>query len=134
MIFLLKDCKIIINSFILSSFRKEYLIKPTNIPSPGWIRTSFKSFIRIYEIEIPQNELFTKNIIERTFLDCGLPRKLEETCFRLYTLISLIRKDHQFKSIDEVFSFFLLNNLITSKSGFNNNSSDLGDIKIILWI
>jgi len=80
---------------------KDYLIKPTNIPSPAWIRTSYKSFIRIYDIEIPQNVLFTKNIIERTFLDCGLPRKLEETCFRLCNLISLIRKDHQFKSIDE---------------------------------
>jgi len=45
---------------------------------------------------------FAKSIIERTFLDCGLPRKIKETCFRLYSLISLIFKGRQVKAIDEV--------------------------------
>lgn len=79
---------------------KDYLIKPTNIPSPAWIRTSFKSFTRVYNIEMPQEDI-AKSFIERTFLDCGLPRKIQETCIRLHSLISLILKGRQMKAIDE---------------------------------
>ena len=96
----LYDISLYISSLISS--RKDYLIKPMNIPSASWIRTSFKSFMKIYQIQGISEPSYIDQIIERVFLDCEIPYVLQEPCIRLYHSLSLVRQDYKVKPIDEV--------------------------------